>query len=80
MFFGRSEGWSEDDGWETIEAAGIEEASQAFAKKWDLDDGDKFSVIRAEGERLEFVAQKRLAVSRLPLIPPIGDEGPDSQR
>lgn len=50
-----------------------------FAEKWDLDDGEKFSVIKAAPERREeFVAQKRLVVA--PWRKEDDDEGPDSQR
>ena len=79
IFFGRCESWSEDDGWETVEARDFEEASVKFAEKWDLDDGEKFSVIKAAPERREeFVAQKRLVVA--PWRKEDDDEGPDSQR
>jgi hypothetical protein len=79
IFFGRCESWSEDDGWETVEARDFEEASVKFAEKWDLDDDEKISVIKAGPEpRKEFITQRRLVVT--PYREEDDDEGPDSQR
>lgn len=78
-FFGRSEGWSEDDGWETIDAGSEAEAAQKFAEKWDLEDQDKFSVVAAAfWPPRSFEAKK--AVITVQEVPREEDDGPDSQR
>ena len=79
IFFGRAEGWDDDQGWEAVSGVrDFEEAAVQFAEKWDLDDGDKFSIVKAEGGPHEFVAQKRLVVAQY--RGEDEDEGPGSQR
>ncbi|HYX19260.1 MAG TPA: hypothetical protein VFA98_00230 [Thermoanaerobaculia bacterium] len=78
IFFGRAAHWDEEDGWEAIEARDAEEAAAKFAEKWDLDDDEKLSVVKAEGGPHEFMAQKKLVVVRWRQEDE--DDGPDSQR
>lgn len=62
IFFGRCEHWDEEEGWQSVEARDVEEASVKFAEKWQVDDGEKFSIVKAEGGHHAFIAQKRLVV------------------
>lgn len=80
LFFGRSDEWSEDDGWEVLEAPDAEVAAQAFMEKWDLEDGDKFRIVRAAGDIQEFSVKSSRVAYRLPVVPGEPDSSPDSFR